>query len=129
MAFPATRYFAPSEFKHPERMNPAFVLWLDNVRARARVAMVITDDARDPGELPSGASKTSLHFRGCAVDVRSRNWSAYDKWRVVEAIVFYADSAPGKIELELVYDQDGDKHWHIGVDETALTHQLIEADD
>ena len=129
MMFPVLKHFSSGEFNHPELMLVPFLYWLDLVRDRAKVAMVITDDARLAGDVPSGGSATSLHYRGRAVDVRSRNWSSSDKWRVAEAVMFYSNQAPGKIELELVYDADGDKHWHIGVDELAKSHQLLESDD
>lgn len=130
MTFPVTRWFKKEEFRRPEMMNVAFILWLDLVRDRSKVPMVITDDGRLPGDVPSGASLTSLHFEGRAVDIRSRNWSYEQKWALVEAIVFYANQAPGKIELELVYDEQGDKHWHIGVSARAgAQHKLLEKDD
>ena len=130
MGFPVTRWFKHDEFKRPEMMNVAFILWLDLVRDRSKVPMVITDDGRLPGDVPSGASLTSLHFEGRAVDIRSRGWTPEQKWALVEAIMFYANQAPGKVELELVFDRDGDKHWHIGVSARAgATHQIIEADD
>lgn len=131
MAFPTLRWFKRNEFKNPDLMNTAFLLWLDLVRDRSGVSFVITDDARLPGDAPSGASATSLHYRGRAVDVRSRNWTAAQKWRVMEAMAFYSNQAPGKVEWEPVFnaDETGDKHWHIGVDEKATAHQLIEADD
>lgn len=131
MAFPITRWFKPSEFKHPELMDSEFILWLDLIRDRSNVSMFITDDARLPGDRPSGSSKTSLHFRGRAVDIRSKNWTAEEKWRLSDMIHLYAAWAPGKVEFELVYDAKtgGDKHWHIGVDDKALQHQFIESDD
>ena len=130
MGFPVTRWFASTEFKRPEMMLPAFILWLDLVRDRSGVPMVVTDDGRLPGDVPSGASLTSLHFEGRAVDIRSRSWTPEQKWALIEAIMFYATQAPGKIELELVYDEQGDKHWHIGVSARAgAQHKLLEKDD
>jgi len=41
-------YFAPSEFKNPERMGYEFMLWLFEVRIEAGVPMVSTSGYRDP---------------------------------------------------------------------------------
>jgi len=105
-------------------MNVAFLLWLDLVRDRAKVPFVITSSWRD--------NPYSLHGRGCAVDLHSRIWSAVQKWRVAEAVVFYASQAPGKVELELVYNVEpgADCHWHIGVDDgPGKEHELVEMDE
>jgi hypothetical protein len=109
-------------------MDVAFLRWLDRIRERAGVPMVITDDARPPGVMPEGASKTSLHFRGRAVDLRSRDWTAPQKWQIAAAIVFLAADAPGKVEFEQVYSST-DRHWHLGVDERGVNHHLIESDE
>lgn len=128
MSFPADlKHFAREEFTYPDAMDVGFLRWLDRVRERARVPMVITDDARRPGIMPEGASTSSLHFRGRAVDLRSRDWTAIQKWNVLAAVVLLAPDAPGKVELEVVYSA-ADKHWHLGVDDLARDHELIEAD-
>ena len=121
-------YFALTEFRHPELMYEPFVRWLDKVRGVAAVAFVITDDARAEGDPnPTGsAGKHSLHRRGRAVDLRSRNWTASEKWRVVAAIFDLADLAPGKVELEPVYSAT-DEHLHVGADETATEHRFLQA--
>ena len=73
MTFPALKYFAATEFKHPELMDPDFLWWLDSVRHRSGVPMVITNDARLAGEAPPGSvGEASFHRRGRAVDFRSR---------------------------------------------------------
>ena len=109
-------------------MDTSFLRWLDRVREEAGVPMVITDDARPAGVMPEGASKTSLHFRGRAVDVRSRDWNELQKWDLAAAIFTLADDAPGKVELELVHSSS-DAHWHIGVNDQAINHHLIESDE
>ena len=129
MSFPTDlRHFGPDEFKFPDRMDVGFLRWLDRVREESGIPMTITDDARPPGVMPEGASKTSLHFRGRAVDVRSRDWTATQKWDVAAAIFALAGEAPGKVEFEQVYSPT-DKHWHIGVDDKANNPQLIESDE
>lgn len=123
------KHFRASEFRRPELMHESFVRWLDAVRDRAGVVMVVTDDGRR-GERPAGSVVASLHEQGRAVDLRSRNWTPQEKWAIVSAIVQLADQAPGKVELETVFDRDGDKHWHLGVDaRPGARHELIEADD
>jgi len=120
----------PVAFHRPEMMSEPFVRWLDTVMQRAGVDPVITDDGRlDTDQNPTGsAGKHSLHRRGRAVDLRSRIWTDTIKWRLVTAVVELADQAPGFVELELVYSPS-DRHWHIGVDETATAHRLLEADE
>lgn len=109
-------------------MDVGFLRWLDRVREESGVPMVITDDARPVGMMPEGASKTSLHFRGRAVDIRSRDWSATEKWDLARAIFTLADDAPGQVEFELVHSPT-DAHWHVGVDDKAHNPQLIERDE
>jgi len=129
MAFPSDlRHFTVAEFKFPDAMDVSFLRWLDRVREEAGVPMVITDDARPAGVMPEGASKTSLHFRGRAVDLRSRDWTELQKWDLAAAIFVLADEAPGKVELELVYSAT-DRHWHLGVNDQAINHHFIERDE
>lgn len=129
MSFPSDlRHFMASEFQFPELMDVSFLRWLDRVRARAGVPMVITNDARLANTMPTGAVRRSLHKRGRAVDIRSKTWSIEDKWNVMAAILGLADEAPGHVELELVHSET-DVHWHIGVDDLATAHELIEADE
>ena len=120
----------PSDFHRPELMEELFVRWLDAVCARAGIDPIITDDGRRPEDPnPTGsAGKHSLHRRGRAVDLRSRLWTDTAKWRLVAAVVTLADQAPGFVELELVFSPT-DVHWHVGCDETATAHRLLEADE
>lgn len=123
MTFPVTRWFKREEFNEPDKMNVAFMVWLDLVRDRAKVPFKITSSYRDD---------SGLHGMGCAVDIRSRTWSVQEKWRVMEAVVFYATQAPGHVEFEMVFNEAPDKdcHWHIGVDpRPGKEHELIEKDD
>lgn len=129
--FPALRFFKESEFRHPEVMNVEFLKWLDAWRAMAGVAFVVTDDGRVEGEQnPSGsAGKHSLHMRGLAVDIRSRNWTPAEKWLVARALILVTPTAPHCVQFEMVYDKDGDQHWHVGVNPSAVVNVLLEADD
>lgn len=124
MTFPVLRHFKASEFSSPDLMNTAFLIWLDLVRDRAKVPFVITSDGR--------VGDDGLHGLGMAVDIRSRGWTATQKWQVVDAIVFYANQAPGHVELEMVFNVEPEKdcHWHIGVDPRPnKQHEFVEADD
>jgi murein endopeptidase len=122
-------HFTIAEFQHPNLMNTAFVRWLDRVRERSGVPMVITDDARLPGENPTGgAGAQSLHQLGLAVDIRSRDWTTRQKWALVAALVVMESEAPHPIELEMVFSAT-DRHWHIGCNPQALSSTLIEADE
>jgi len=120
----------PSDFQRPELMAEPFVRWLDAVCARAGIDPILTDDGRRPDDPnPTGsAGKHSLHQRGRAVDLRSRVWTATQKWRLCAAIVELAPDAPGMVEFELVYSPT-DVHWHLGVDDRATAHRLLEADE
>jgi hypothetical protein len=129
MTFPALVHFSRGEFHFPDQMDIPFLRWLDRVRERANVPFVITDDGRPTGQMPEGASVTSLHKRGRAVDIRSRDWTSAQYWQVVGAIIFLAAAAPGKVELELVHGPT-DQHLHVGVDDNPkAVPQLILASE
>ena len=109
-------------------MDTTFLRWLDRVRERCRVPFIITNDARPSLEIPTGGVSKSLHKRGRAVDIRTQGLGAVQKWRIAEAIIFLAHDAPGKVEWETVWSPT-DKHWHLGVDDNAPHHEMIESDD
>tara|TARA_R110000824_G_scaffold389959_1_gene586219 strand:- start:485 stop:976 length:492 start_codon:yes stop_codon:yes gene_type:complete len=44
-------YFAPSEFDHPQFMDPAFLMNLDTLRERCRFPLRINDDARTDADM------------------------------------------------------------------------------
>lgn len=123
------KHFEPSEFKFPDLMDTTFLRWLDRVRELSGVPMIVTNDARPAGEMPTGASAKSLHRRGRAVDIRSRTLTAAQKWNLVQAMVDLRDEAPGKIEFECVFSPT-DTHWHIAVDDSpTASHEMVEADE
>ena len=112
------RYFKPNEFKHPELVNEQAVRLLDEIRHQYARPIIITDDARLPGDAPTGASKTSLHYKGQAFDIRSRDMTKEDMFRLARAVVNVADWVARKvgtqgIEFEIV-DSATDKHVHLG---------------
>lgn len=109
-------YFALSEFRHPELVNPRAAMLLSQVRTFFGRPMTLTDDARTPDEAPPGASTTSLHYLGQAFDLRSREWDRETLWNFVGAVYQVSDNLPKHergIELEIV-DSATDKHVHLG---------------
>ena len=129
MSFPTDlQHFSRGEFWHPDLMDITFLRWLDRVRNRAGVPFVITNDARPTDEIPTGGSAKSLHKRGRAVDIRTQHLNAADKWKIAAAIILLAPDAPGKVEWETVWSGT-DKHWHLGVDDRASWHEMIESDE
>lgn len=134
MTFPQLAHFQESEFPHSEKMNTPFLRWLDRVRDRAGVPMTITDAGREDGDPePSGsAGAKSLHHRGTAVDFRTRDLNAQQKWRIMAAIVEMSKETPDdwKVEFEPVFKLDGDHHWHVGLDWTpGKGNEMVESDD
>lgn len=121
------RYFAPPEFKHPGLVDDVAARYLDEVRHRYGFPLVITDDARLPGEAPPGASTTSLHYDGRAFDLR---WpgSATKLFHFVECAISTANERGLRIELELVNGLT-DKHIHLGVQRPGVENELIVAVD
>lgn len=124
MSFPALRHFQPSEFHHPDRMDPAFLVWLDAVRDMAGVPFMLTSDARTQAEnaAASGSSPTSLHLVGRAVDFQNPE-NVTDRYHIVRAIFLCEGTAPGPIELELVHGPS-DHHIHLGCYPGAHPPQL-----
>lgn len=69
------RYFEPEEFytsSHIERVDPVLVLFLDEVRHRLKLPIVITSGVRSPhhNKLIGGVEKSD-HVTGKAVDIKS----------------------------------------------------------
>jgi hypothetical protein len=111
------RWFKPGEFNNPELVSARAARYLDNIRSSFGKPIVVTDDARVPGQsLPTGASARSLHFLGQAFDIRIRDWSREDLWDFVRAVMTMATAMPADesgVELELVWSST-DKHAHVG---------------
>jgi len=117
---PLTRdlcYFKLKEFKHPELVNETAAELLDEIRAQYGRPLVLTDDARLPGDQPPGFSPTSLHYKGQAFDLRSRDLTREEMWLLVRAVLSVAEwvarGAKSGVELEIV-SSSTDKHVHIG---------------
>lgn len=111
------RYFAPSEFQHPFLVNEWCVRQLDSLRGLYGEPLIVTDDARLPTDAPPGsAGSDSLHVKGQAFDLRTRDKTEQQMWKLVGAAYVIAASLPpvtAGIELELVASKT-DHHLHIG---------------
>lgn len=124
-------FFKLSEFKHPERVDPDAAFWLNEVRREFGEPIILTDDARLPGDLPSGGSTSSLHYLGRAFDIRSRHWTRETYWRFAAAVFRVQARMPRgdrKVELELV-DSPRDKHAHLGFYLSDGEPRLVLADE
>ena len=121
------RHFKRTEFKRPELVDDQAARYLDEVRHRYGFPLIITDDARIPGEAPPGASLTSLHYDGRAFDLR---WitPAHRLYHFVECAMEVANWWMLSIELELV-NSARDKHIHIGLQRAGVASELIVAGD
>lgn len=95
------RWFGPREFGHPELVDPVAAYALDAVRGEYGKPIELTDDARLPGELPPGASNTSLHYLGRAFDF-SYPTTPDLVWRLARAVMRVAEAKSLSVELELV---------------------------
>jgi Peptidase M15 len=122
------RHFAATEFRHPELVDNAAAVWLDDIRDLYGFPLTLTSDARSPEEnaAASGSSPTSLHLLGRAFDLQ---WidDPEHLWSFVEAV--YLASGDRAVELELVHGA-GDHHLHIGLfpDDGHHSRLLVQAD-
>lgn len=127
MTFPKLQYFKESEFRHPERMDPEFLYWLNTVREWAGVPFIVTSDARSMSHNAKiGGSPNSLHIfneydsddKVAAIDFttpkgRARNLQGWqeDLWEINRSI---ATSNLGDVAIQLELVQ-GPTDWHIHV--------------
>lgn len=70
------RFFKPSEFKHPDKLDPLLIYSLDALRAAAGKPITINSDYRDgdPGQ----------HGFGRAVDIVIHGLSVVDQFLIAE---------------------------------------------
>lgn len=87
------KHFKPEDFKAPFKMGYEFMLWLDKVRDKAGVPMVITSSYRSPeyNKQVGGAQDSAHTDVPCnSVDIGMRprsddpNWN-YSRWQIVMA--------------------------------------------
>lgn len=111
-------YFPPSEFKNPEYVDDWSAVKLNDVRRVYGGPLVLTDDARRPGDLPSGGASDSLHYLGQAFDIRTRDKTREQLFALVRAVVIVANAIRASepklagVELEMVKGPT-DQHWHV----------------
>ena len=112
LPLPPLRYFTLKEFRHPERLEHEFLLWLDAIRHAAGVPFRLTSDARTPegNAALKGSSPTSWHLLGRAVDFVPRPWSPESLAAVTTAVI--AQGRP--FELEFVAGPH-DNHLHLAL--------------
>jgi hypothetical protein len=125
-------HFDADEFKHPDKMDTTFLLFLDKTRDKVTFVFALTNDARTQEEnaklLTQGASPNSLHMRGRAVDF---SWPKEKPWEEFFALTTACKAARDMlpthfgIELELVLD----KHVHLGLFPDDRSDKLIIAAD
>ena len=124
------RHFTAPEFRHPDLVDDAAAVWLDDIRQTYGAPLELTSDARtlEENRAIPGSSATSLHLIGRAFDLR---WVADPEalWRFVDAVFLVSGGRP--VELELVHSA-ADHHIHLGLyPETNTPHVsrlLIRAD-
>lgn len=112
------RHFKVSEFSHPERVNLTAAEMLDELRDQFGEPLHITDAARVPGEpLPPGAAGNSLHYVGQAFDLRTKDFTAEQMFRLLSAAInvslWIARGQKSGVEIEVV-SSSTDHHLHIG---------------
>jgi hypothetical protein len=113
MNWPNLKHFRPEEFRHPEKLLPELLRWLDLVREAAGVPMIPTSDFRT--HIPPGGSASSLHLVGRAVDFRW-HYSAEARAAIVSAVTSTPTPASeGGFELGLEPGAPGGAHWHVGL--------------
>ena len=115
------RHFQPAEFDHPERMDPAFLLILDEWRQRSGIPIRIIDDARTLEEhnrlyardIAAGRKPpNSAHLRGRAVDCRpAQPGEAAEMLLVFTALEMWREGRWPYLGLELAT-----RHLHVDSD-------------
>lgn len=84
--FPTLRFFSPSEFSDPSRMDPDFLIRLDRARLVSDIPYVINSSFRTPEQnTASNGSRNSAHLRGKAVDIRCVD--AYTRSRILFGLI------------------------------------------
>lgn len=117
MAFTILRHFKSKEFEYPDLCNPVALQLLDEVREQYGKPLIVTDDARIAGDIPTGGSLTSLHYKGQAFDIRVKDINSEDLWRLNVAVInvatWVARGNKAGVEFEIVWGEK-DHHIHLG---------------
>lgn len=99
------QFFEAREFTHPNKMDPRLLRKLDNARAFAGIAFVITSSFRP--------ESTTSHGRGTGVDIRCHD--SLSRFRIVEALLHEKFTRIG------IYD----KHIHADIDSSEDAPQEV----
>lgn len=104
------KWFKWSEFDHPEKMDYAFVKYVDDVREEYGFPLVVSSDYRTAAHNKRvGGVSTSRHLFGQAMDFMAPPDAAH-LWLLVVAVVKAQRAFP--VEFEVVPLQDN-RHVHI----------------
>jgi uncharacterized protein YcbK (DUF882 family) len=76
------RYFKPSEFSHPDRLDPLLIYSIDALRAAAGRPITVNSDFRD--------NDSGQHGAGRAVDIVIHGLSVVDQFLVAEKTRLFA---------------------------------------
>ena len=70
------KFFKPSEFKHPEKMEPLLIYSLDKLRKQAGSPIIVNSDYRE--------GDSGQHGQGKAVDIVISGMSVVDQFLLAE---------------------------------------------
>lgn len=90
--------FDPTEFKFPNKMGYEFMLWLDELRAKVGLPMIITSSYRSPEYNRSvGGAKDSAHTDvPCnSVDIGKRPRPDDPNWNLTRARIIFTAAEMG----------------------------------
>lgn len=117
MATSDTKWFKLTELSQPRLVNQTAFDLLSEIREQANQPLVITDDGRLPSDHPTGSVENSLHYKGQAFDLRTKDKTAEEMYRLVRAVLNVADwvcrGTKSGVEIELVSSKT-DHHLHVG---------------
>ena len=118
------RYFSPSEFDHPDRMDRNALILADLTREGYGKRLFVTSDWR-----PMGSVSDSLHPKGQAIDLipLDEPFTRAFMWSINEAVVkaWMILGRPGwSIEFE-PNEIQGQKHIHLGIAYDGRDSRLI----
>lgn len=84
--------FQPTEFKNPEKMGYEFMLWLDELRERAGVPMIITSSYRSPSynRRVGGAADSAHSDEPCdSIDIGMRPRPSDPNWNYSRYMILF----------------------------------------
>jgi hypothetical protein len=129
------KWFKASEFKHPDQMDPQFLLFLDSVREESGLPFILTSDGRshEHNARVGGASR-SLHLFTAEQGARAVDFGT--RWGlrpwvefafITEAVIGVSHAIDQHYQLELVWSEK-DKHIHLGLLREGPSQLIVAAD-